>query len=42
MLEAVCNALLIIVVIFYTVEDFWTAGCLAYACVVVVANLRVA
>ena len=42
MLTAVYNSVLILTTVFYTVEDFWTAACLVYAIVIVVANLRVA
>lgn len=42
MLQAVYNALLLLLVVFYTVEDFWVAACLVYAEVIIVATLRVA
>jgi len=42
MMQAVFNALILMTVAFYTVGDFWSAACLVYAEVVIVATLRVA
>ena len=43
MLNAILNALIIIVVVFYTSGDyFWISASIVYAIVIIVANLRVA
>jgi hypothetical protein len=42
MINGVINALIILLVVFYTVEDQWIAACLVYANVIIVVTLRVA